>query len=468
MNGNERKMAAVILAAGRGTRMKSERPKVLHPVAGLPMALFPVRLAKELGCDPAVLVVGHGAAAVRQTLAGEGVLFADQEDQLGTGHALLCAEPQLSGFTGTLLLLCGDVPLLRRQTLERLLTYHESQGAAVTVLTTELNDPHGYGRIVRDGEEVLRIVEEKDASLKEKALREINTGIYAFEAPFVFEVLRTVGRDNAQGEYYLTDVVAAARSAGRKVCALPAADPDEAMGINDRIQLAAASASMRRRINEELMRSGVTLVDPETAYIEPWIEVGTDTLIHPGAHLRGATRIGSGCTIEPGVTVSDCTIGKGVHLKAGSVLEGSEIGDECAIGPMAHLRPGTVLAGKNKLGNFVETKKAIIGRGSQASHLTYIGDAEVGAGVNIGCGTITCNYDGVNKHKTVIEDDVFVGSDTQFVAPVRIGRGSLIGAGSTITKDVPPDSLALSRCEQKVIEGWAAKKRARQEKKREG
>jgi len=276
-----------------------------------------------------------------------------------------------------------------------------------------------------------------------------------------------VGRDNAQGEYYLTDVVAAARTAGRKVCALAAADPDEAMGINDRVQLAAASAVMRRRINETLMRAGVTLVDPETTYIEPQVEVGIDTLVHPGVHLRGKTRIGAGCTIEPGVTVSDCAIGDRVHLKTGSALEGSELGDECAIGPMAHLRPGTVLAGKNKLGNFVETKKALIGRGSQASHLTYIGDAEVGSGVNIGCGTITCNYDGVNKHKTVIEDDVFVGSDTQFVAPVTIGRGSLIGAGSTITKDVPPDSLALSRCEQKVIEGWAAKKRAKQQKKRD-
>lgn len=463
MNGNENIMAAVILAAGRGTRMKSDRPKVLHPVAGLPMVFFPTRLAKELGCDPTVLVVGHGAAEVRQTLADEDVLFSDQKDQLGTGHALLCAEPQLRGFTGTLLLLCGDVPLLRRETLERLLAYHDTQGAAVTVLTTELTDPHGYGRIVREGEEVLRIVEERDASLKEKALREINTGIYAFEAPFVFEVLRNVGRDNAQGEYYLTDVVAAARNAGRKVCALSAADPDEAMGINDRIQLAAASAAMRRRINEALMCAGVTLVDPQTTYIEPQVQVGTDTLIHPGVHLRGATRIGGGCTLEPGVIVSDCTVGERVHLKAGSVVEGSEIGDECAIGPMAHLRPGTVLAGNNKLGNFVETKKALIGRGSQASHLTYIGDADVGTGVNIGCGTITCNYDGVNKHKTVIEDDVFVGSDTQFVAPVKIGRGSLIGAGSTITKDVPPDSLALSRCEQKVIEGWAARKRTKRD-----
>jgi bifunctional UDP-N-acetylglucosamine pyrophosphorylase/glucosamine-1-phosphate N-acetyltransferase len=464
MDGNERKLAAVILAAGRGTRMKSDQPKVLHPVAGWPMALYPTRLARALGCEPVVLVVGHGAAAVEKALAAEGALFARQEEQLGTGHALLCAGRQLEGFAGTLLLLCGDVPLLRRETLTRLLAYHAAQSAAVTVLTTEPSDPHGYGRIVRDGEEVLRIVEEKDASLKEKAIREINTGIYAFEAPFVFDVLRTVGRDNAQGEYYLTDVVAAARASGRKVCALSAADPDEAMGINDRLQLATASAVMRRRINEALMRGGVTLVDPETIYIEPQVEIGADTLIHPGVHLRGATRIGRRCTVEPGVLVSDCTIGEGVHLKAGSVLESSQVGDDCAIGPMAHLRPGTVLAGGNKLGNFVETKKALIGRGSQASHLTYIGDAEVGSGVNIGCGTITCNYDGVNKHMTIIEDDVFVGSDTQFVAPVRIGKGSLIGAGSTITKDVPPDSLALSRVEQKVIEGWAARKRARQKK----
>ena len=455
---NDKHLAAVILAAGKGTRMKSDLPKVLHEVAGLPMAAYPLSLAKELGCEPAVMVVGHGAAEVEARLAGEGALFALQEDQLGTGHALLCARSSLSSFAGTLLLLCGDVPLLRRQTVERLLSYHRAQGAAVTILTAEMSDPHGYGRIVRDGEQVLRIVEEKDATPKEKAIREINTGIYAFEAPFVFEALQGVGRDNAQGEYYLTDVVAAARAAGRTVCALLAFDPAESMGINDRVQLAEAGALMRRRINEELMRSGVTLVDPSAAYIDPGVEIGTDSVIYPNVHLRGGTRLGRGCTVEPGVVVTDCTIGDGVHLKAGSVMAESTIGDRCAVGPMAHLRPGTVLAGNNKIGNFVETKKAHLGEKSQASHLTYLGDTEIGRNVNIGCGTITCNYDGVNKHKTIIEDDVFVGSDTQFVAPVRIGRNSLIAAGSTITKDVPPDSLALARTPQVNKEGWKLKK----------
>ncbi|WP_298037371.1 bifunctional UDP-N-acetylglucosamine diphosphorylase/glucosamine-1-phosphate N-acetyltransferase GlmU [uncultured Desulfuromonas sp.] len=456
---NEQNLAAVVLAAGKGTRMRSGRSKVLHPVAGRPMVRYPVELARSLGCDPAVLVVGHGAEEVQSALAGEDVRFALQAEQLGTGHALLCAEQALDGFAGTLLLLCGDVPLLRRQTLERLLAYHRSQGAAVTVLTAEVPEPHGYGRIVRDGDQVLRIVEEKDATPKEKTIHEINTGIYAFEAPRVFDALRRVGSDNAQGEYYLTDVLEVTRSAGEAVRALAAADAVEIMGINDRVQLARADRLMRRRINEELMRGGVTIVDPEATYIEAGVEIGRDTIVHPGAHLRGATRIGRFCEIDPGAVVTDCVLGDEVHIKAGSVLSESQIGAGTDIGPMAHLRPGTVLTGGNKIGNFVETKKAVIGEGSKASHLTYIGDAEVGADVNIGCGTITCNYDGVAKHKTVIEDGVFVGSDTQFVAPVRIGRGSLIGAGSTITKDVPPDSLALSRAEQKIIEGWALRKK---------
>ncbi len=452
-------LAAVILAAGRGTRMKSELPKVLHPVAGLPMVKYPVGLGQNLGCAPTVLVVGHGAEAVQETLAECDTTFALQKEQLGTGHALLCAEDALKDFQGTLLLLCGDVPLLTKETLDKLLAYHALQQAAVTVLTAEMVNPHGYGRIVRDGESVLRIVEEKDASANEKTIREINTGIYAFEAPLVFDALRSIGKDNAQGEYYLTDVLEIVRSQGRKVCALVAGAVEESMGINDRVQLAEAGRIMRRRINEGHMRAGVTLVDPETTYIEPSVEVGADTLIHPGVHLRGATRIASGCLIEPGVVVTDCSIGEGAHLKASSVLAESTLGPKCAIGPMAHLRPGTVLAGSNKLGNFVETKKAVLAEKAQASHLTYIGDAEVGRNVNIGCGTITCNYDGVNKYKTIIEDDVFVGSDTQFIAPVRIGRNSLIAAGSTITKDVPPDSLALSRTPQKIKEGWRLRKK---------
>jgi bifunctional UDP-N-acetylglucosamine pyrophosphorylase / glucosamine-1-phosphate N-acetyltransferase len=456
---NEFRVAAVILAAGRGTRMKSERAKVLHTVSGMPMVHYPVELTRSLGCRPTVLVTGHQAEAVHQAMEGRELLFALQQEQLGTGHALLCAQPSLAKFSGTILLLCGDVPLLRRQTLEKLLAYHAARRAAVTVLTAEVPEPYGYGRIIRDGERVLKIVEEKDATPLERSVREINTGIYAFEAPFVFEALAGVGRDNAQGEYYLTDVVAVARAAGRTVAALAVADAAEAMGINDRCQLAEAGVIMRRRYNNELMLAGVTLQDPETTYIETSVRIGEDTIVAPGVHLRGRTVIGRDCRIDPGVIVTDCIISDSVHLKSGSVLQGAVVGAHTDIGPMAHLRPGTELAGHNKIGNFVETKKAVIGTGSKASHLTYIGDAEVGIEVNIGCGTITCNYDGVNKHKTVIEDHVFVGSDTQFVAPVRIGRGSLIGAGSTITRDVPPDSLALSRSEQKIIEGWVTRKR---------
>ncbi|TYO96678.1 bifunctional UDP-N-acetylglucosamine pyrophosphorylase/glucosamine-1-phosphate N-acetyltransferase [Geothermobacter ehrlichii] len=453
-------LAAVILAAGQGTRMKSSRPKVLHPLAGRPMVAFPLGLAEELGCDPTVLVVGHGADRVREAMAERNCLFVEQRQQLGTGHALLCAGEALAGFSGDLLLLCGDVPLLRTATLRGLLDLHRRQQALVTVLTAHMEDPTGYGRIVRDAEgSVQAIVEEKDASEAQRALHEVNTGIYLFRAPFVFEVLAGLGCDNAQGEYYLTDVVAAAVDAGGRVCALQLTDAEEAMGVNDRRQLAVAEAVLRRRINEALMRSGVGMTDPQATYVDAGVEIGPDTQLLPGTVIRGATRIGAGCTIGPHVVIDNCRIADNVRIKAGSVLAESEVGPETDIGPMAHLRPGTVLAGENKIGNFVETKKAQIGRGSKASHLTYLGDCELGTGVNIGCGTITCNYDGVNKYRTVIEDDVFVGSDTQFIAPVTIGRNSLIGAGSTITKDVPPDSLALSRAEQKVIEGWRLRRR---------
>lgn len=457
-------LAAVILAAGQGTRMKSTLPKVLHPVAGLPMLAHVVASARTAGATTVVAVIGHGADQVRTALANTGVRFALQAEQLGTGHAMQCAVPELAGFSGDLLLLCGDVPLLRAATLVDLLRHHRAEGATVTVLTAEMADPRGYGRIIRGGEGVARIVEEKDATPLERAVREINTGIYVFSAPRVFTLLAGLNNDNAQGEYYLTDVVAAARAAGEKVAALAVTRAEEAMGINDRIQLAEAAREMRARINEGHMRNGVTLLDPATAYIEPAVTIGADTVIHPGVHLKGRTIIGRDCEIEPGAVIADCALADRVHVKAGSVLSQATIGADTDIGPMAHLRPGTVLAGENKIGNFVETKKAHIGKGSKASHLTYLGDAEIGSGVNVGCGTITCNYDGVNKHVTVIEDDVFVGSDVQFVAPVRIGRGSLVGAGSTITRDVPADALAITRAEQKVIEGWVTRKRARNKK----
>ena len=461
-----KQLAAVILAAGQGTRMKSTLPKVLHHVCGVPMLGHVVKAAQALGATQVVPVIGHGADKVRQALAGEELQFALQTEQLGTGHALLCAEDAIVGFDGDLLLLCGDVPLLRDETLQALVDHHREHTAAVTILTACMDDPTGYGRIIRGEDGVERIVEQKDASEAERAVNEINTGIYLFRAPDVFNFLKNLDNQNAQGEYYLTDVVAAARQAGQRVEALSVKEPEEAMGINDRVQLAQADKIMRARINEAHQRAGVTLVDPETTYIGPDVTIGADTLIHPGVHLRGDTVVGKQCIIEPGVVVTDCEVGDHVHLKPGSVLSESKVGDQCTIGPMAHLRPGTVLTGNNKIGNFVETKKAVLGEKSQASHLTYIGDASLGKNVNVGCGTITCNYDGVNKHKTTIEDDVFVGSDTQFVAPVTIGRGSLIGAGSTITKDVPADALAITRAEQKNIPGWAEKNRQRLKKKK--
>jgi len=452
-----RKLAVVILAAGQGTRMKSDIPKVLHAVGGKPMLSQVVQCARALDAQPIIPVIGHGAELVRSTLCNEELTFVLQEQQLGTGHALQCAEAALNGFAGDLLLLCGDVPLLREVTLRSLVEHHQKTNASVTILTAEMDDPTGYGRILRGPNGVELIVEEKDATDAQRQVREINTGIYLFRAPQVFALLRQLDNRNAQGEYYLTDVVAATRLAGERVEALLAADAQETTGINDRVQLAEADGILRGRINAAHQRAGVTLVDPAATYIGPDVVIGPDTLVHPGVHLRGRTTIGRACEIEPGVVITDCTIGDRVHLKPGSVLSESTIGNTCAVGPMAHLRPGTVLTGNNKIGNFVETKKAVIGEKSQASHLTYIGDATLGKNVNIGCGTITCNYDGVNKHQTTIEDDVFVGSDTQFIAPVTIGRGSLIAAGSTITKDVPPDALAISRVEQKNIEGWVKK-----------
>ncbi len=450
-------LAAVVLAAGKGTRMKSERAKVLHEIAGRPLLFYPLLAAKAAGCHRIAVVIGHQGDEVEAALSDRQVECVRQTEQLGTGHALLCARETLTGFSGNLLLLCGDVPLLTAETIGQLLALHRRESAAVTVLTANLPDPQGYGRIVRAGEDVVAIIEQKDASAEQRALCEINTGTYVFDAEFVFSILPQLGKENAQGEYYLTDVVAAAVAAGRKTRAHCLSDSSEALGINDRVQLAEAARLMRERINRKLMLDGVTLIDPAVTYVDADVEIGSDSLLEPGVIIRGKTRIGRNCIVESGVRIDGSQIADRAHLKNGSVIEESQLGLNCKIGPMAHLRAGTELLGDNKIGNFVETKKARLEQKSQASHLTYIGDAEVGKNVNFGCGTITCNYDGVNKHKTIIEDDVFIGSDTQFIAPVRIGRNSLIGAGATITRDVPPDSLALSRTPQKVIDGWRLK-----------
>ncbi|SKA00130.1 UDP-N-acetylglucosamine pyrophosphorylase /glucosamine-1-phosphate N-acetyltransferase [Trichlorobacter thiogenes] len=453
--------AALILAAGKGTRMKSGLVKVLHELAGRPMLGWPLAAAREAGAAQIVVVAGHQADLVQKRFATDtGIRIALQEEQLGTGHAVSCSLSQLGGLTGSVLILCGDTPLLTGATLQHLASEHAASGAAVTVLTARLDRPFGYGRIVRDSEgRVRRIVEQKDASPEEQAIDEVNSGIYCMDLAFLRDHIGRLGSENAQNEYYLTDLVGIAVAEHAGCAAVVADDPDEIMGVNDRVQLAHAASVLRQRINLQLMLSGVTLVDPAQTYIDAGVQVGSDTIIWPGCVLRGSTTIGSGCELESNVQVTDCSIADRVHLKAGSVLAESQVFEDVAIGPMAHLRPGTVLQAQVKIGNFVETKKVVMGVGSKASHLTYLGDAEVGRDVNIGCGTITCNYDGKRKHKTVIGDGVFVGSDVQLVAPVTVGANALIAAGTTVTQDVPPDSLAIARTPQVNKDGWCLKKR---------
>ena len=454
-------LEVIILAAGLGTRMKSNTIKVLHRAAGRPIIDYVVDLAAALGDQPPVVIVGHQREAVQQSV-GERARFAVQAEQLGTGHAVLQASQVLTNdlTNRRVLILSGDVPLTRAETLQKLLEEHERSGNALTLLTMKLEQPAMYGRIVRDASgAVQRIVEAKDASAAEKKINEVNAGIYVFEGARFFDRLRGLSTNNAQGEYYLTDTLAILRAAGERVGAMIVDDPVEALGVNSRAELATVEAEIQRRVVDALMREGVTFRNPSTVVIDSTVTIARDTVVYPFVTIEGNTTIGERCVIEPGSHLINMTIGNDVHVKTGTVAEDSVIADNAAVGPYAHLRPGTRLGRKVKVGNFVETKKAVFGEGAKASHLSYIGDADIGADVNIGAGTITCNYDGVNKHKTVLEDGVFIGSDTQLVAPVKVGRGAYVGAGSTITKDVPADALALSRTPQKVIEGWATKRR---------
>jgi bifunctional UDP-N-acetylglucosamine pyrophosphorylase/glucosamine-1-phosphate N-acetyltransferase len=453
----------IILAAGLGTRMKSSTIKILHRAAGRPIIDYVLDLASGLCRTPPVMIVGFQRDAV-QSSVGERARYAVQDQQLGTGHAVLQAATLLEAGAGVagkqILILSGDVPLTRPETLQRLLDEHERAGNALTLLTMKLDRPAMYGRIVRDESgAVARIVEAKDASDEQKQINEVNAGIYVFNGEHLFDNLRNLSPENAQKEYYLTDLLAVIRNAGHRVGAVVADDPVEALGVNSRGELAQVENEIQRRVVDRLMSEGVTFRNPSTVVIDSSVSIGPDTVVYPFVTLEGMTRIGEGCVIEPGVHLVNVTVGNDVHLKTGTVAEDAIIEDEAAVGPYAHLRAGSNLGKRVKVGNFVETKKAVFGEGAKASHLSYIGDAEVGANVNIGAGTITCNYDGVNKHKTVLEEGVFIGSDTQLVAPVRVGRGAYVGAGSTITKDVPAEALALSRTPQKNVEGWAARKK---------
>jgi bifunctional UDP-N-acetylglucosamine pyrophosphorylase / glucosamine-1-phosphate N-acetyltransferase len=442
-------LAVVILAAGKGTRMKSELVKVLHPIAGSPMLSYSLDLARSLKPSRLVVVVGFQAEQVQEKCKAEDVVFAIQKEQLGTGHAVQTAQPALQGFRGTVLILSGDVPLLTMETTKGFLQAHQDRQATLSVMTVELENPRGYGRVFRHADgSLLRITEDKDLKPGEENVREINTGIYCVDAGFLFSALSQITPQNAQKEYYLTDIVSRASAEKKRVFPFLAQDSLEVMGINTRVELARASQGMRRKIAERHMLEGVTLIDPETAYIDREVKIGRDTVIHPNCHLLGKTSLGVGCLIEPGCKIANTQVGNRVIIKASSVISECRIEDHVEVGPFAHLRPETLLREGSRIGNFVEVKKSVIGKGTKANHLTYIGDATLGEKINVGAGTITCNYDGQKKHPTVIEDGVFIGSNTALVAPVRIERDSVIGAGSTITKQVPPDTLAVARGKQ--------------------
>ncbi|MBW5449048.1 bifunctional UDP-N-acetylglucosamine diphosphorylase/glucosamine-1-phosphate N-acetyltransferase GlmU [Cohnella sp. CFH 77786] len=454
------KRMAIVLAAGQGKRMKSKLYKVLHPVCGKPMVGHVVDTVRQASCERIVAVVGHGAEAVREFL-GESAEYALQAEQLGTGHAVSQAKPLIGAEEGVTLVICGDTPLVSAATVEAMMKQHALEGAAATVLTAKMADPAGYGRVVRgtDGE-VLRIVEHKDCSPEEAAIDEINAGTYCFDNRLLFEALDSVTNDNAQGEYYLTDVIGILQKQGKRVSACLLRDPAEAIGVNDRMALGEAERLMRLRINAEHQANGVTLIDPAHTYIETGVTIGSDTVVYPGTILRGRTSIGPSCVIGPSSDLTDTVVGTGSTLRQ-TVADGAVIGEECAVGPFAYLRPGTKLGRQVKVGDFVEIKNASIGEGSKVPHLSYVGDAIVGSGVNIGCGAITANYDGYNKSVTEIGDNAFIGSNANLIAPVKIGSGAYVVAGSTITHNVDDNDLAIARSRQVNKPGYAEKIRAR-------
>ncbi|MEK4712649.1 MULTISPECIES: bifunctional UDP-N-acetylglucosamine diphosphorylase/glucosamine-1-phosphate N-acetyltransferase GlmU [unclassified Sporosarcina] len=447
---------AVVLAAGQGTRMKSDLYKVLHPVCGKPMVEHVIDHIRGLGIGRIVTIVGHGAETVEETL-GEKSEYALQQEQLGTAHAVQQAERLIGDLDGTTIVVCGDTPLIRSETMEELIAHHKATGAKATILTANADDPTGYGRIIRgESGQVLRNVEQKDATPEEQKVTEINTGTYCFDNRTLFETLKKVKNNNTQGEYYLPDVVGILQSENALVSAYVTGDFSETLGINDRVVLAEAERVMRRRIAEKHMRNGVTIINPESTYISAAAEIGRDTVLQPGTMIEGHTVIGNKCVIGPNSQIVDSVIGDNTNVHSSVVLS-SRIGSTTAIGPFAHIRPDSDLGDSVKIGNFVEVKKATLGEGSKVSHLSYIGDAKIGSHVNVGCGTITVNYDGKNKHLTTIEDNAFIGCNSNLVAPVTVGKGAYVAAGSTITKSVPESSLAIARARQENKEGYANK-----------
>ncbi|GEL78261.1 bifunctional UDP-N-acetylglucosamine diphosphorylase/glucosamine-1-phosphate N-acetyltransferase GlmU [Tenuibacillus multivorans] len=452
---------AVVLAAGKGTRMKSKLYKVLHPVCGKPMVEHVVNQLSGLNLNDMITVIGFGAELVKDQL-GDRTNYVLQEEQLGTGHAVQMAEPYLKGKRGTTIVVCGDTPLLTGETLGQLMDFHENEQAQVTVLTSKLDDPTGYGRVIRNEQnEVEKIIEHKDANEIEKQVREINTGVYCFDNELLFDALDNVSNDNAQGEYYLPDVLSIAKESHKKVVAYTTDNFEETIGVNDRVALAKAEKIMQKRINEEHMRNGVSLIDYENTYIGPDVEIESDVVIEPGCKITGDTVIKAGVSIGLNSEIVDSFVDEGTEIKQ-SIITESKIGKYVNIGPFAHIRPASDIHDQVKVGNFVEVKKSEIDQNSKVSHLSYIGDAEVGKDANIGCGTITVNYDGKNKHKTIIEDGAFIGCNSNLVAPVTIEKGAYVAAGSTITKNVPEKALSIARSRQENKEGYVERLRKRQ------
>ena len=457
------RIAIAIMAAGKGTRLQSKHPKALHEVGGKPILAHVIATAtKVVPAQDVFVVIGHEAERVREAVAGTGVNFVLQAEQRGTGHALMAAREALLGNRyDRVIVLSGDAPLITTETIKKLSEFHGAQKAAMTLLSAELDNPYGYGRVIRKGRgaAVRAIVEEKSASPQQKKIREINSGFYAFAVLALYEHIDRLSTANAHGEYYLTDMAEVLHRAGKKVVALRTADAGEILGSNTRGEMMMLDARLRLAKCRELLEAGVTIFYPHTCVIDSDVEVGADTVIEPFVQLRGKTKIGADCRIRSYSVIENSVLGDRVTVKPGTIMEDSRAAAGAQLGPYTHMRPGSEVGENAHLGNFVETKKIKMGKGSKANHLTYLGDTEVGEGVNIGAGTITCNYDGVNKHKTVIEDGVFIGSDATLVAPVKIGRGAYVGAASCITEDVPEDALALGRARQTVKEGWARQKR---------
>ena len=445
---------AVILAAGKGTRMKSDLPKVLHKVAGISMLEHVFRSVNAINPEKTVTVVGHKAELVEQVLAGQ-TDFVRQTEQLGTGHAVMMAEPVLENLTGQTLVIAGDTPLITGESLKNLIDFHINHKNVATILTAEADNPFGYGRIVRNQHgEVLKIVEQKDASDFEQQIKEINTGTYVFDNASLFKALKNINTNNAQGEYYITDVIGIFRENGEKVGAYTLKDFDESLGVNDRVALATAEGVMRRRINKQHMVNGVSFVNPDVTYIDVDVEIAPEVQLEANVTLKGQTKIGAETILTNGTYIVDSEIGERAVI-TNSMIEESSVADGVTVGPYAHIRPSSSLAKDVHVGNFVEIKGSSIGENTKAGHLTYIGNSEVGANVNFGAGTITVNYDGQNKYKTIIGDNVFVGSNSTIIAPVELGDNSLVGAGSTIDKDVPANAIAIGRSRQINKEDYA-------------